>query len=205
MDIFFSVAHQIIVFLVGYQIFFLNKQKNQLLQNEKGLSWIIVLPLMLYFLISQCFGCFIIKPHSEVPFSLQQVALWRQQPGPLMRAWSAEEQACTWKRRSKLTVRPKKKWNVQFIVCLVHYLFLSLNLLSEESRSKSCWMWARPGRKTSTAPSNFANCGDLSGRAQKIYNLNCMNMYFVLPKNMHDDVLYLSSRWDQPVSPCWSY
>lgn len=36
------------------------------------------------------------------------------------------------------------------------------NLLSTNSRSYSCWMWARPGKKISTAPSIFLNWGLLS-------------------------------------------
>lgn len=36
------------------------------------------------------------------------------------------------------------------------------NLLSADSRSYSCWMWARPGKKISTAPSIFLNWGLLS-------------------------------------------
>lgn len=49
-------------------------------------------------------------------------------------------------------------WSVR-----ARHLVLSRNLLSEDSRSNSCWIWAKPGRNTRMAPSTSTNCGALSG------------------------------------------
>lgn len=84
------------------------------------------------------------------------------------------------------------------------HLFLSLNLLSEESKSNSCWMWARPGRNTRTAPSNSANCGDFSDTAQKHRHLT-HEWILCAVWHKHEGGSYLCTRWGQPVSPCWSY
>jgi len=64
---------------------------------------------------------------------------------------------------------PQSVSNTLFSSCLYEapklgwiYLFFELNLLSVVSRSCNCWIWARPGRKTRTAPSTSRNWGDLS-------------------------------------------
>lgn len=71
-----------------------------------------------------------------------------------------------------------KKFSLSYVahICQFH-LFLSLNLLSEESKSKSCWMWARPGRKTRMAPSTTANCGDFSCKNPEIRIFNSTQAY----------------------------
>lgn len=102
-----------------------------------------------------------------VPFWLQQGALWMQLPVLLMTELSVGQQSCTYRVWHHLFCFQSLVQFIGLLYLVIDYLCLSRNLLSEVSRSYSCWMWARPGRNTSTAPSMSANCGDLSGRGMK--------------------------------------
>lgn len=67
------------------------------------------------------------------------------------------------------------------------YLSRKLNLLSVEMRSYSCWIWARPGKKISTAPSMFLNWGFLSAKLQYKHvvktNMHCKQFHITTGTN----------------------